>query len=223
VSMTLGRAGAVARDMHDDKRALAFLREAYETGKEATDRNRMALIVANLGATHLRLGDAPAGLRLLRQAEEMVEELGDRLALARAYRGLGKAHLERGDRVKAIELTRRAAEVFAEAESRVEQGTALRALGEMMIAGGGDEVLRRESAEAFKRSIVIFEQVGNDVELASSCRSYSDLLRRAPQAGIDPTLLSEADRFAARADEILSKTAPRRDDEITEVTSRGFA
>jgi tetratricopeptide (TPR) repeat protein len=221
--MTLGRAGALARDTRDDRKALAFLREAYETGKEATDRNRMALIVANLGATHLRLGDAPTGLRLLRQAEEMVEELGDRLALARAYRGLGKAHLEHGDRAKAIELTRRAAEVFAEAESRVEEGTVLRTLGDMKVAADASDEQRREAAELFKRSIAIFEQVGNDVELANSCRSYSEMLRRAQPSGADPALLSEAERFAARADEILSKTHPRRDDEVTEVTSQRFA
>jgi tetratricopeptide (TPR) repeat protein len=223
VSMTLGRAGALARDIRDDKKALALLREAYETGREATDRNRMALIVANLGATHLRLGDAPAGLRLLRQAEEMVEELGDRLALARAYRGLGKAHLEHGDRAKAIALTRRAAEVFNEAESRVEQGTVLRTLGDMMAGAAATEEERREAGEHFKRSIAIFEQVGNDVELANSCRSYAELLRRAQPSGGDPTVLSEAERFLARADEILSRTPPRRDDEVTEVTSRGFA
>lgn len=65
--------------------------------------------------------------------------------------------------------------------------------------------------------------MGNDVELASSCRSYAALLRRVQQPGADPTLLSEAERFAARADQILSKTPTRRDDEVTEVTSSRFA
>jgi tetratricopeptide (TPR) repeat protein len=222
VSMTLGRLGLVARDTHDDSRALALFREAYEIGKESADRNRMALIVANLGATHHRLRDETRGLSALKQAEAMVDELGDRLALARALRGLGKAYLERGEHGKARELVSRAAKIFSEAESRVELGAALRFLGEALASGSDGNP--QAAAEKFKRSVEIFEQVGNDVELAQTCRAYAEVLRRTAEYGADPAVTAEAARLVSRAEAIRSKT--RRlssDDEVTEVTEQTFA
>jgi tetratricopeptide (TPR) repeat protein len=204
VSTTLGRMGLVARDARDERRAQAIFREAYETGKESVDRNRMALIVANLGWTHLRLDDEEGGLKLLKRAEDMVEELGDRLALGRALRGLAKAYFERRDVLKAIALTRRATEIFSEAESQVELGAALRALGEAMTAAASTEEELSAAAEHFKRSIAIFEQIGNDVELAQSWRDYAMLLRRTSRPE-DADLLAQAEAVAVRADRILSK------------------
>jgi tetratricopeptide (TPR) repeat protein len=216
VCMTLGRLGLVARAMQDHRKALSLFREAYEIGRESTDRNRMALIVANLGSTYLRLEDEPNGLKLLKKAETMVDELGDRLALARALGSLGKAHLERGDLSKARDLTHRATEVFLEAESKVELGACLRVLGDMIACAGATESDLQEAAEYFKRSIAIFEEIGNAIELAHTCRTYAELLRRTPEYGSSPSLAAEAARFAARADEILSKVRPKRDDEGVE-------
>jgi hypothetical protein len=93
----------------------------------------------------------------------------------------------------------------------------------MVIAGTVPESGLREGADLLRRSIVIFDQVGNDIELANTCQAYAGLLRRAPYLGKDPTRISEADRMSARAEAILSKATPRIDDEVTEVTTRDFA
>ena len=63
----------------------------------------------------------------------------------------------------------------------------------------------RDAAEQLKRSIGIFEEIGNDVELARSCRAYSDLLRGIPEHATDHAVAAEAQILARRADEIQSK------------------
>jgi hypothetical protein len=56
-----------------------------------------------------------------------------------------------------------------------------------------------------RRSIAIFEEVRNEVELARSWRSYSELLRQMPGHEHDPALVEEARLFAKRADEVFAK------------------
>jgi kynurenine formamidase len=55
------------------------------------------------------------------------------------------------------------------------------------------------------QSIWIFEEIGNDVELARSCRVYAGLLKTAPDFGTDPAVVAEAEQFARRAEEIFAK------------------
>jgi tetratricopeptide (TPR) repeat protein len=205
VSITLNNLGTVAQDMRDDRRALALFQEAYEVAKETGDRNRIALILTNLGETHNRLGDASKAIGMLKQAEDLADELGDRLGLAEAVRGLGKAYLARREYTKARECTRRAVELFSETESKVQLGVALRSLGEVTTAAtaGGDGL--RDAADHLQRSIAIFEEVGNDVELARSCRAYAELLCQLPEHATDPAIAAQAELLSRRAEDIFAK------------------
>ncbi len=196
-SATLSGMGLVARDVRDDKRAAALFQQAYEAARETGDRNRTALIVANLGATHDRLGRAASASALLHQAEELTDELGDLPSLAAALRGLGRAYFERRDYAKARGFMDRAAKVFSEVQSTVELGVTLRSLAEAIAAQTGGAT--QDAVEAVRRSIAIFEQVGNDMELGKSCRTYATLLRLSPEGA------EEARMFEARADDIASK------------------
>ncbi|HEY8040477.1 MAG TPA: tetratricopeptide repeat protein [Polyangiaceae bacterium] len=205
VSITLNNLGTVAQDMRDDKRALALFQEAYEVAKETGDRNRIALILTNLGETHNRLGDAVKAIGLLKQAEDLADELGDKLGLAEAVRGLGKAYLARREYTKARECTQRAVELFSETESKVQLGVALRSLGEVTTAGSAGGAGLREAAEHLKKSIAIFEEIGNEVELARSCRAYAELLRQMPEHQSNPAIIAEAKALAKRAEEIFAK------------------
>ena len=84
-------------------------------------------------------------------------------------------------------------------------GVALRSLGEVMAAGtaGGDDLLTARAH--LLQSIWIFEEIGNDVELARSCLVYAKLLRAAPDTQLDAATIEEADQFAKRADEIFAR------------------
>lgn len=205
VSISLNNLGTVAQDQRDDDRALQLFLEAFEVAKETGDRNRIALVLTNLGETYNRLGDPDKAIHYLKQAEEIADDLGDMLGLAEAVRGLGKAHLARRDYTKARECTARAVDIFREMKSKVQLGVALRSLGEVMAAGsaGGDELLAARGH--LLQSIWIFEEIGNDVELARSCRVYAALLRASPEHKTDAAVIEEADGFAKRADEIFAK------------------
>lgn len=205
VTITLNNLGTVAQDQRDDARALALFAEAFEVAKETGDRKRIALVLTNLGETHNRLGDADKAIDYLKQAAELADELGDKMGLAEASRGLGKAYLQLKEYTKAREHTARAVELFGATNSRVQVGIALRSLGEVTAAGsaGGDGL---KSARGYLlKAIHIFEEIGNEVELARSCRAYADMLRQTAEHQIDPKVVSEADEYSARADEIFAK------------------
>ena len=205
VSISLNNLGTVAQDQRDDARALQLFEEAFDVAEETGDRNRIALILTNLGETHNRLGDAPKAIQFLKQAEELADELGDKLGLAEAVRGLGKAYLAQGELAKARECTARAVEIFRAIQSKVQLGVALRSLGEVTAAGAGGGEGLKNARGYLLHSIVIFEEIGNEVELARSCRAYSDLLRATLEIQVDPALENEAAMYAQRADEIFAK------------------
>jgi tetratricopeptide (TPR) repeat protein len=205
ISISLNNLGTVAQDQRDDRRALSLFLEAYEVAKETGDRNRIALVLTNLGETYNRLGDPTKAIHYLKQAEDIADELGDKLGLAEAVRGLGKAYLAQREYTRARECTARAVEIFREVHSKVQLGVALRSLGEVMAAGsaGGEGLLTARAH--LLQSIWIFEEIGNDVELARSCRVYAALLRASPELETDPDSIAEADQFARRAEEIFAK------------------
>jgi len=205
VSISLNNLGTVAQDQRDDKQALTLFLEAHEVAKETGDRNRLALVLTNLGETYNRLGDPTKAIQHLRQAEEIADELGDKMGLAEAVRGLGKAYLARREYTRARECTARAVDIFRAIQSKVQLGVALRSLGEVMAAGsaGGEDLLTARAH--LLQSIWIFEEIGNDVELARSCRVYANLLRASADQQPDPAALEEADQFTSRAEEIFAR------------------
>lgn len=205
VSISLNNLGTVAQDQRDDQRALNLFLEAYEVAKETGDRNRIALVLTNLGETYNRLGDPAKAITYLKQAEEIADELGDKLGLAEAVRGLGKAYLAQREYTRARECTQRAVDVFREIQSKVQLGVALRSLGEVMAAGsaGGEGLLTARAH--LLQSIWIFEEIGNDVELARSCRVYAALLKASPEFQSDANARAEAEQFSRRAEEIFAK------------------
>src|ERR1019366_7011741 len=195
--------GGIAQAIGDEERARAMFQEAYEAAKETGDRNRIALILTNLGATFDRMGDATKALGLFKQAEDLADELGDRVGLADARSALGKAYATRRDFTRARDSLKRAVELLTDAECKVKLGIALRALGAVTAAANPEAW--GDGADHLKRSIAIFEELGNDVELARSFRAYADLLRRTPEHADNPTVAAEAQKFAGRAEDILAK------------------
>jgi tetratricopeptide (TPR) repeat protein len=203
-SITLSGLAAVVRDMREHKRALALFQEAYEAGKEMGDRNRIATILTHLGAMHDRAGDTSKALGFLKQAEDLTDELGDRRGLGEALHALGKAYLARRDYDEARAFLQRAVDLFTEVESPIDLGIALRTLAELSVAMRGAR--SRDAADLLKRSIGIFETIGNEVELARSCRACADVLRQAPEYATSPELATEAAQLAKRAEELLART-----------------
>jgi predicted ATPase len=203
-SRTLDGLGLVAQTMGDDEKALARFQQAYEAAKETGDRNGIALILVHLGAVYDRR-DSAKGASLLKQAEDLADELGDRAGLAELRRGLAVAYAARRDFARARESARRAVDLLTEADCKVKLGAALRSLGEVTAVAGEGSSRASEAAEHLKRSIAIFEEIGNDVELARSYRAYAELVRTMPEHARDETLAAQAKELAGRAEDIFAK------------------
>ena len=205
VVYALNNLGTVAQDLQEFARALKLFEEAREVASEIGDRNRLALILTNIGETHYSNGQPNKAIEILRQAEELCDELGDKLGLAEVLRGLGKAYMLHGDLVRARDCIGRAVDLFASVRSKVHLGTALRTLGEITAAGGWGAAHTKSAREYYARSVAIFEQTGNEVELARTYKVYARFLRTEPEYADDPSAIEEADQMHGRAEEIFAR------------------
>jgi tetratricopeptide (TPR) repeat protein len=205
VIATLDNLGAVAQDQRDLDRALALFEEAIEVGKQIGDRNRIAVVLTHLGEAHYRNGHPNKAIEVLRLAEERCDDLGDKLGLAEALRALGKAHLLQGDLGKARECIGRSVDLFAAVRSKVHLGVALRTLGEITAAGGWGSAHTKSAREYFARSVSIFEQSGNEIELARTFKLYARFLGSEREYAQDDKARADAEEMNGRADAIFGR------------------
>jgi len=204
VVASLNNLGTIAQDQRDFPRALVFFDEALEVARQIGDRNRTAMVLTNIGEVHYQIGKPAVAIEVLRQAEELCDELGDKLGLAEALRGLGKAYMHNGDLAKAREAISRAVDLFALVRSKVHLGIALRTLGEITAAGGWGSAHTRSAREYFARAVAIFEQTGNDVELARTFKVYARFLLET-DAKTDEAVRREALTMNTRAEATFSR------------------
>src|SRR5262249_28100490 len=94
---------------------------------------------------------------------------------------------------------------FAVVRSKVHLGVALRTLGEITAAGGWGAAHTKSAREYFARSAAIFEQTGNDVELARTFKVFARFLASEAQGTSDGQLAQEAASMDARADQIFAR------------------
>lgn len=205
VVTSLNNLGTISQDQRDFAGALALFNEALEVARQVGDQNRTALILTNIGETHYRSGDPDQAVRVLQQAEELCDELGDKLGLAEARRGLGKAYLLRGDLVKARDSISRAVDLFASVRSKVHLGVALRTLGEITAAGGWGSAHTRSARAYFERSVSIFEETGNEVELARTYKAFARFLTTERSYMANMATRREAVVMTERADSIFAR------------------
>ncbi|WP_437807926.1 ATP-binding protein [Sorangium sp. So ce1078] len=218
VVMSLNNLGMIAQDQRDHRRALKLFEEALEVARQVGDRNRTALILTNIGGTLYRSGDPDEAVRVLQQAEELCDELGDRLGLAEARRALGKAYMLRGDLEKARDSISRAVDLFASVRSKVHLGIALRTLGEITAAGGWGSANTKSARAYFARSVSIFEETGNELELARTFQAYARFLTTDRSFVANMAARREAVTMNERAEAIFARlkvTSVRFEDEPT--------
>ncbi|APR81181.1 Adenylate cyclase [Minicystis rosea] len=203
VVVSLNNLGTVAQDQRDFPNALEMFNEALEVAKQIGDRNKTSLVLTNVGEVHYRMGKPAEAIAVLQQAEDLCDEVGDKLGLAEALRGLGKAYLLQGDLPKARDAISRAVDLFAAVRSKVHLGIALRTLGEITAAGGWGTAHTKSAREYFSRAATIFEQTGNDLELARTFKAYSKFL--LDSFTTDETARRDALAMNARAEAIFTR------------------
>lgn len=205
VVTTLNNLGTIAEERRNYQRALTLFEEALDVAQQIGDRNKIALVLTNIGTTYYRSGEPEKAIGVLMRAEGLCDELGDRLKLAETLRALGKAYLMQSDLDKARECIGRAVDLFASVRSKVHLAAALRTLGEITAAGGWGTAHTTSAREYFDRAVAIFEQSGNEVELARTFKTYARFLQRNPELAKDAQAQREATEMEARADGIFGR------------------
>ncbi len=211
VVATLNNLGTIAQDSRDFPRALGLFEDAFEVAKQIGDRNRIALVLTNIGETQYRSGNPAKAIEVLTQAEDQFDELGDKLGLAEVQRALGKAYLLQGDLIKARDAIGRAVDLFAQVRSKVHLGVALRTLGEITAAGGWGPTHTKSAREYFARSASIFEQTGNEIELARTFKAFAKFLSTETEYASDPAAQAEAKRMDTAAAGVFTRLNLRLD------------
>lgn len=202
IAQTLNNLGSMHQDNDDHGHAAVYYREALEHARVVGDRMRLAAIMTNLGETMYRLGDPNGAIAVLREAEEISTALGDRILEGEILRGLAKAHMLVKDFVVARDLIGKSVALFEQAKGKPFLGVALRTAGEISgaahVAGAG----QAETRGYFERAVSIFEELGNQLELARACTAYANYLSNLEDAA---THRFDIERLRGRASEVQGR------------------
>jgi tetratricopeptide (TPR) repeat protein len=205
IAQTLNNLGSLHQDRGEHPRATELWRDALEVNRVVGDRMREAVILTNLGEAAYRMQKPEEAISVLRQAEQLSSTLGDRILEGEILRGLAKAHMMTGDIASARDLIKRSIALFEQAKGKPFLGVALRTAGEIAAAGGWGGEGHAQAKEQLEQSIRLFEELGNDPELARSCIALAAFLESDPESSSDPIRAHEINRLRSRADAILSR------------------
>jgi tetratricopeptide (TPR) repeat protein len=195
---SLNNLGTVYVDKGDQETAVNLWREGLDEAKKIDDKLRQTYLLTNIGVALYHMERYNDAVDTLAQAAQLAGELGDRLLIGETARALGKTHALMGDHQRAREYLDMALETFTQLRSKVQIGIALRTLAEVILAGGWSEEDERKAEEVYLRSIRTFEDIGNDLEMARSLKSYSNLLNKQGR-------VQEAEKHARRAQAIFTQ------------------
>lgn len=205
VAQTLDALGRLAQDQLELDRARDLFAQAYDVTREVGERNWIAVVLTNLGEVHYRLGRTDEAIRILNEAGELCDELGDKLHLAEAKRGLAKAYLMQGDLKKARTNIKQAVDLFGQVRSKSHLATALRTLGEITAAGAWGPAHEGKAVDYFMKSIALCKEIGNEIEIAKSYRSFSDYVAWSEHYRQNEQIQNEARKLRTMADEIFAR------------------
>lgn len=203
MAQTLNNLGTIHQDNGNHAQAAILWDEALEYARRVGDRMREAVILTNLGESSHRQNRAEEAIGILSKAEAISATLGDRILEAEILRGLAKAHLLLGDHASAKAYVERSVALFEAARSKPFLGVALRTLAEVHAASGAEDAWR-DAEQAYLQSQALFEELGNEIELARTCLSFAEFLE-AVWRGSDPERAKLARQLRDRALEIHGK------------------
>ncbi len=198
VIQSLESIASSARDRGELGRALDLLGEALAISREIGDRLEQAHILTRMSECMIKLARDPEAREHLTQAVELAQAFGDKLLQSEAARLLAEVLLQLGEARAAREQARRALELAEKVGSRPHVGMAHRVLGVVHDKGGITDEDKQAADTHFQRAIEILGEVGAEVELGHTYRSYaSTLTARGDHDG--------AETFAERAEEITQR------------------
>lgn len=163
----LNSIGVVLHTRGDHQQAVELWQSALSIAEEVGDCRMQSFLLNNLGEALDLMGDRKNAERYLLDCEALAQEREDRRVLAEVYRNLGKLMMAHNEITQSREYLERSLDTARAMGSKEAVGMALRALGELssqtLFTDAGPA---REGESFFHQALEIFEQIGNEVELA---------------------------------------------------------
>ena len=110
-----------------------------------------------------------------------------------------------GDLKRARVNIKHAVDLFGQIRSKSHLASALRTLGEITAAGAWGPAHEGKSIDYFMRSIALCKEIGNEIEIAKSYRSFSDYVAWSTHYQKNDQIQSEAKKLRAMSDDIFSR------------------
>lgn len=205
LAITLNNLGTIHSDRGEDREAIGIWMQALDIAREIGDRRRQAVLLLNIGEGQYRLRNSDEALRILTEVEQLCVELNDRILIAESRRGLGKAHFLHGNISRALHYLQSALEIFEQVRSKVHIGIAKRSLAEVLAAHGADSEEGRRADALFREALKIFKDLGAEIELARTARTFADHLTMVPEGTANDAVFAEAESLRTLADEIYAR------------------
>lgn len=186
LAQSLNNLGTVYQDNGDPISAEALWNEALQLSEQIGDRMRETIVLTNLGESAYRQGNAGLSISILNRAKKISANLNDLILEGEIQRGLAKATLLLGDTVQAVVFAKEALRLFEQANAKPFLAVALRTAAEVAAELGGQgtsqtstmgSTINDELPESmFERALQIFEETGNEIEVARTCNAYAAFL-----------------------------------------------
>lgn len=220
LTVTLNNLGTIHSDRGEDREAIAIWMQALDIAREIGDRRRQAVLLLNIGEGQYRLRNSDEALRILTEVEQLCVELNDRILIAEARRGLGKAHFLQGSITRALASLQSALEIFEQVRSKVHVAIAKRSLAEVLSAHGTDSAEGRRAEVLFREALQSFKDLGAELELARTARTFADHLTMVPDGTAMESAFAEAEALRALADEIYARLRSDSEPAATDLRSK---
>lgn len=204
IADTLLHLGGVEGLRGNNVRAVQLWNEALAIAQTQGDRASEANLLTCLGSAHYRSGQTKDAVTLLEKAKRIAGNLGDRLLEADTLRSLAKARALHGDLKAAHTDLSRAIQAFYQAESKPHLGVALRTMGEVLAMGDWPDKPDMDAGKMFEQAGRVFEELGNDLELARTFSAHADHLARGETAET-PQVAQQVQRLRDRARSLLER------------------
>ncbi len=207
---SLNSIGVVLYTRGENEQAVELWRTALYIAEDIGDCRMQSFLLNNLGEALTVVGDRRNAERYLLDCEALAQEREDRRVLAEVYRNLGKLMMRHDELTEAREYLDRSLETARTMGSKEAVGLALRALGELSSQTlFDDDGTTNDGERFFHQSREIFEQIGNEVELARTLQALGTYWLERDEMG-------KAKDALARARDIFGMLSPREHQRLEE-------
>ena len=168
--------------------------------EEVGAKDRMGVLMNNLGELYLEQGDLELSKGMLERALELTDETGDQRTQAEVSRNLAMLALENCEFALADKYADQAVEQCRLINARPTLGLALRTkamiLSHQLFADeSGPSAATIESGHCYDEAIRIFEEIGDRLELGRTLRFYASHLEERGAVTKAEELRQRADRL----------------------------